>query len=47
MRQLARPLRDTLFFAGEATEYGGSYSTVTGALKSGLCTAQYIADLQY
>ena len=46
MRALARPVSDTLFFAGEATEYGGNYSTINGALTSGLRTAQHIAALQ-
>ena len=45
MKELARPIGDTLFFAGEATEYGGSYSTVTGAIKSALRTVKYIAAL--
>ena len=42
MRALARPVDDTLFFAGEATDYGGSYSTINGALRSALRTAQFI-----
>ena len=33
--QLARPLDDTLFFAGEATATGGNGGTVHGALASG------------
>jgi monoamine oxidase len=33
--ELARPLRDTLFFAGEATEAGGHHATVPGAVASG------------
>jgi monoamine oxidase len=32
---LARPLEDTLFFAGEATEHSGHHATVHGALASG------------
>jgi monoamine oxidase len=32
---LARPLEDTLFFAGEATELGGYQATVHGALFAG------------
>jgi monoamine oxidase len=34
-QDLARPLEDTLFFAGEATDYEGEAATVTGALQSG------------
>jgi monoamine oxidase len=34
-RQLAAPLADTLFFAGEATDHEGESTTVTGALRSG------------
>jgi monoamine oxidase len=34
-RQLAEPLEDTLFFAGEATDYEGEAATVTGAIRSG------------
>jgi monoamine oxidase len=34
-RALAEPLRDTLFFAGEATDYEGEHGTVAGALQSG------------
>jgi monoamine oxidase len=45
MRVLARPADDTLFFAGEATDYTGGYSTIDGALRSGLRTAQSIADI--
>jgi monoamine oxidase len=33
--QLAAPLRDTLFFAGEATDTEGEAGTVAGALQSG------------
>ena len=33
--QLARPVADTLFFAGEATETTGYFSTVHGAIASG------------
>jgi monoamine oxidase len=33
-RELARPLRDTLFFAGEATDEAHA-ATVEGALRSG------------
>jgi monoamine oxidase len=34
-RQLAEPLRDTLFFAGEATNVDGEAGTVSGALQTG------------
>jgi monoamine oxidase len=34
-RTLARPLEDTLFFAGEATDTADEAGTVTGALQSG------------
>jgi monoamine oxidase len=34
-RQLAAPLADTLFFAGEATHFAGHHATVHGALSSG------------
>jgi len=47
MRVLARPVDDTLFFAGEATDHSGGYSTIDGALKSGLRTAQYIAAIEH
>jgi monoamine oxidase len=33
--QLAKPVEDTLFFAGEATDTSGQASTVAGALASG------------
>jgi monoamine oxidase len=34
-RALAEPLRDTLFFAGEAVDLEGEHTTVAGALQSG------------
>jgi monoamine oxidase len=40
--QLAEPLDDTLFFAGEATDTGGESGTVTGALQSGERAAQQL-----
>lgn len=40
--QLARPLEDTLFFAGEATNTEGHQGTVHGALATGLRAAQEI-----
>ncbi len=38
-RALARPLRHTLFFAGEAADVGGESGTVAGALQSGRAAA--------
>ncbi len=43
-RQLAAPVADTLFFAGEATEFTGHISTVNGALASGTRAANEILD---
>jgi monoamine oxidase len=40
--QLARPLEDTLFFAGEATNTEGHHGTVHGAIASGLRAAREI-----
>lgn len=34
-RRLAAPVDDTLFFAGEATNYDGEHATIHGALDSG------------
>lgn len=39
---LARPMEDTLFFAGEATDTHGEAGTVTGALQSGMRAAQQL-----
>ena len=39
-RALARALQETLFFAGEATDFRGEAGTVAGALKSGLAAAR-------
>jgi len=39
-RALAEPLRDTLFFAGEAADYEGEHTTVAGALQSGARAAR-------
>ena len=47
MRRLARPCDDTIFFCGEACEFGGNYSTVNGALTSGTRTADYIERLDH
>lgn len=41
-RTLAEPIEETLFFAGEATDYEGNYGTVHGALASGLRAAEEI-----
>jgi monoamine oxidase len=43
-RTLARPLRDTLYFAGEATDWRGEAATVAGALQSGRDAARAIAS---
>jgi monoamine oxidase len=40
--ELARPLDDTLFFAGEATDADGEAGTVTGALQSGMRAARQV-----
>ncbi len=40
--QLARPVEDTLFFAGEATNTEGHHGTVHGAIASGLRAARDI-----
>jgi len=41
-RQLAAPLHQTLFFAGEATDFEGETGTVAGALQSGLRAAREV-----
>jgi len=43
-RSLARPVDDTLFFAGEACDTGGEAATVGGALKSGVRAAQQVLE---
>ena len=43
-RQLAAPVEDTLFFAGEATDVEGHSGTVHGAIASGRRAAQEIVD---
>jgi monoamine oxidase len=43
-RSLAAPLQNTLFFAGEATDYEGEAATVAGALQSGLRAAREILE---
>jgi monoamine oxidase len=42
-RSLSRPVEDTLFFAGEATDTGGHTGTVEGALASGLRAARQVS----
>jgi monoamine oxidase len=41
-RQLAEPIRQTLFFAGEATDTEGEAGTVAGALQSGTRAAREV-----
>jgi len=41
-RALAEPVGDTIFFAGEATDFQGASGTVHAALKSGTTTARKI-----
>jgi monoamine oxidase len=41
-RALAEPLRDTLFFAGEAADFEGEHTTVAGALQSGTRAAREV-----
>jgi monoamine oxidase len=43
-RSLAAPLKDTLFFAGEATDTEDEAGTVAGALRSGLRVAREVDD---
>jgi monoamine oxidase len=44
--ELAEPVEDTLFFAGEATEYQGHHGTVHGAMATGhRATREIIASL--
>jgi monoamine oxidase len=40
--ELAAPLRKTLYFAGEATDFEGEPATVAGALQSGLRAAREV-----
>jgi monoamine oxidase len=40
--QLARPVEETIFFAGEATNEVGHHGTVHGALASGIRAAKEI-----
>jgi monoamine oxidase len=41
-KTLGQPVKDTLFFAGEATARDGQMGTVFGALESGLRAAKEI-----
>jgi len=43
--ELAKPLEDTLFFAGEATNYMGHHATVHGAIATGLRASKEILKL--
>jgi monoamine oxidase len=45
-RELAAPIADTLFFAGEATHYEGQHGTVHGAIASGRRAAREILQLR-
>ncbi len=41
-KALAAPLQDTLYFAGEASDYQGEHGTVAGALRSGIRAARQV-----
>ena len=41
-KALAAPLQDTLYFAGEATDFEGEHGTVAGALRSGTRAARQV-----
>jgi monoamine oxidase len=43
-RELAKPLMDTLFFAGEATHYEGQSGTVDGAIDTGISAGQAVVQ---
>ena len=45
-KQLAQPLANTIFFAGEATNTDGYHGTVHGAIATGLRAAREIIELQ-
>ena len=45
-QELARPLADRLFFAGEATQSDGHHATVHGAFSSGVRVAEEILKLR-
>jgi len=44
MKQLATPVKSTLFFAGEATSFDGHWGTVHGAIGSGRRVAREVLD---
>ena len=44
VKELAQPIDDTLFFAGEATQYEGMSATVAGAVQTGWRAADEILD---
>jgi len=43
-QELARPVANMLFFAGEATDYSGYHGTVHGAIASGQRAAKQIMN---
>jgi monoamine oxidase len=43
-KSLAAPLRETLYFAGEASDYEGEQGTVAGALQSGIRAARELLE---
>jgi len=43
-KALTAPLRETLYFAGEATDFEGEAGTVAGALQSGMRAARALLD---
>ena len=45
-KRLAAPVADTLFFAGEATDFEGEQGTVHGAITSGKRAAKEIQELK-
>jgi monoamine oxidase len=42
MKQLAQPVKDTMFFAGEATHHEGQSGTVSAALATGYRAAREV-----
>ena len=43
-KALAAPLKETLYFAGEASDYEGEAGTVAGALHSGMRAARQMLE---
>src|SRR5262249_15054362 len=41
-KKIAAPIEDTLFFAGEATHFGGQSGTVDGAIDTGVRAAEEV-----